>query len=131
MSIWSNLQSFKRYLLYGKAGDLFAIEQREIPYPSNYPTLVDFKSGIDFGKFGAFNKMKLRLSHKDYLLAFGILVAVIVMLTTLVYTEVAHPESKNREVTPQRKSGLHISPSVILKKAFEKVDFKALASKTH
>jgi hypothetical protein len=71
--------------------------------------------------------MKLKLSHKDYLLALGILVAVIVMLTTLVYTEVANPESKNEETPPQRKTGLNVSPSVILKKVFEKVDFKSLA----
>jgi hypothetical protein len=75
--------------------------------------------------------MKLRLSDKDYLLALGILVAVIVMLTTLVYTEVANPESKNSEVTPQRKTGLHVSPSVLLKKVFEKVDFRSFASKNH
>jgi hypothetical protein len=70
--------------------------------------------------------MKLKLSRKDYLLALGIVVAAIVILTTLVYKEVAHPESKNREVTPERKTGLHISPTVILKKVMEKVDLKAL-----
>jgi hypothetical protein len=75
--------------------------------------------------------MKLRLSDKDYLLALGILVAVIVMLTTLVYTEVANPESKNHEVTPPPKTGLNVSPSVFLKKVFEKVDFKSFASKNH
>jgi len=75
--------------------------------------------------------MKLRLSHKDYLLALGILVAVIVLFTTLVYTEIANPESKNQEVSPQRKTGLHVSPSVILKKVFEKVDFKSIANKNH
>jgi hypothetical protein len=74
--------------------------------------------------------MKLRLSDKDYLLALGILVAVIVMLTTLVYTEVTNPETRNREVAP-RKAGLTASPSVILKKVFEKVDFKSLAGKNH
>lgn len=75
--------------------------------------------------------MKLRLSHKDYLLALGILVAVIVTLTTLVYTEVVNPESKNREATPPRKTGLNASPSVILKKIFERVDFKSLANKNN
>ena len=74
--------------------------------------------------------MKLKLSHKDYLLALGILVAVIIMLTTLVYTETINPETKNRE-TPPRKTGLHVSPSVILKKVIERVDLKSLASKTH
>ena len=75
--------------------------------------------------------MKLRLTHKDYLLALGILVAVIVMLTSLVYTETLNPETKNRENPPQRKTGLHVSPSVILKNVFEKVDFKSLANKNH
>ncbi len=73
--------------------------------------------------------MKLKLSHKDYLLALGILVAVIVMLTTLVYTETLNPETKNRETPPQRKTGLHVSPSVVLKKVFESIDFKSLANK--
>jgi hypothetical protein len=76
-------------------------------------------------------EMKLRLSHKDYLLALGILVAVIVMMTTLVYTEVANPESKNREITPPRKTGLNSSPSVLLKRVFEKIDFKSLANQAH
>jgi hypothetical protein len=75
--------------------------------------------------------MKLKLSHKDYLLAFGILVAVIVMLTTLVYTETINPESKRTETAPQRKTGLNISPSVILKKVIERVDFKSLTSNNH
>ncbi len=71
--------------------------------------------------------MKLKLSHKDYLLALGILVAVIVMLTTLVFTEAKSPESKNGEVTPPRKTGFHLSPTVILKKVIERVDLKAFA----
>ena len=75
--------------------------------------------------------MKLRLSDKDYLLALGILVAVIVMLTTLFYTEVTNPESKSHQASPQRKTGLNVSPSVVFKKVFEKVDFKSLAPKTH
>lgn len=71
--------------------------------------------------------MKLKLSHKDYLLALGILVAVIVMFTTIVYTEATHPESKNKEVTPQLKTSLQVSPAVILKKVIERVDLKAFA----
>ena len=75
--------------------------------------------------------MKLRLSHKDYLLALGILVAVIVLLTTLVYTETLNPETKNRENPPQRKTGINVSPSVVIKKIFDRVDFKSLAPKNH
>lgn len=75
--------------------------------------------------------MRLKLSHKDYLLALGILVAVIVMLTTLVYKDTINPESKNKENTPQQKTGFNVSPSVLLKKVFEKVDFKSLATKNN
>ena len=75
--------------------------------------------------------MRLKLSHKDYLLALGILVAVIVMLTTLVYKDTINPESKNMENTPQQKTGFNVSPSVVLKKVFEKVDFKSLATKNN
>ena len=71
--------------------------------------------------------MKLKLSHKDYLLLLGILVAAIVLFTTLLFTEATHPESKNKEVTPQLKTGLQISPSAILKKVIERVDLKAFA----
>ncbi len=70
--------------------------------------------------------MKLKLSHKDYLLLLGIVVAAIVMFTTLVYTEATNPESKNKEVTPQLKTGLQVSPKVILKKVIERVDLKAV-----
>jgi uncharacterized membrane protein len=70
--------------------------------------------------------MKLKLSHKDYLLLLGIVVAAIVMFTTLVYTEATNPESKNKEVTPQLKTGLQVSPKVILKKVIERVDLKAI-----
>ncbi|MEK6783211.1 MAG: hypothetical protein AABY93_16035 [Bacteroidota bacterium] len=71
---------------------------------------------------------KFQLSDKDYLLALGILVAVIIMLTTLVYTDVPKPETKNGQ-PPQQKTGLYLTPSVLLKKVVEKVDFKSLIQK--
>ncbi|MBK5277764.1 MAG: hypothetical protein JJE09_02765 [Bacteroidia bacterium] len=73
--------------------------------------------------------MKIRLSHKDYLLALGILVAVIVMLTTLVYTETLNPESKNDRPPVPGKTGLRVSPSVIIKKIVGDVNFKSLSHK--
>ncbi len=75
--------------------------------------------------------MKLKLSHKDYLLALGILVAVIVMLTTLVYTDTLNPETKNAQTPAQRKTGLNISPSVIFKKVIGEIDFNSLLRKNH
>ena len=87
--------------------------------------MVDFNSGTYFGYLNI--EMKLKLSHKDYLLALGILVAVVIMLTTLVYTETVNPETKTE--APQRKTGLNVSPSVIMKKIFDRVDFKSLVDK--
>ena len=75
--------------------------------------------------------MKLKLSHKDYLLALGILVAVIVMLTTLVYTDTLNPEAKNAQTPAQRKTGLNISASVIFKKVIGEINFNSLLRKNH
>ena len=72
---------------------------------------------------------KFQLSDKDYLLALGILVAVIIMLTTLVYTDVPKPETKNGQTPAQQKTGFYLTPSVLLKKVVEKVDFKSLIQK--
>lgn len=68
--------------------------------------------------------MKLKLSHKDYLLALGIVVAAIVMLTTWAYTEIPKVESKNATAPVTRKTSVNISPAVILKKLIEKADLK-------
>lgn len=67
--------------------------------------------------------MKFRLSDKDLLLALGILVAVIITLTTLVFRD-RLPENKTSESTPP-KTSLNAVPAVLLKKALEKVDFNA------
>lgn len=65
--------------------------------------------------------MKLKLSHKDYLLALGIIVAAIVMLTTWAYTEMPTSESKNT-VAPKTKAD--ISPTIILKKLIDRAELK-------
>lgn len=74
--------------------------------------------------------MKLKLSHKDYLLALGILVAAIIMVTTLVYSDAIAPASKRSEnTTPHKTTGFTISPSVLFKKVVEQVDLKSLTRK--
>jgi hypothetical protein len=75
--------------------------------------------------------MKPKLSHKDHLLALGILVAVIVMLTTLWYSDASNLETKNYQTPSEAKTGLNSAPSVVLKKIIEKIDFRYLSRKNH
>ena len=75
--------------------------------------------------------MKLKLSHKDYLLALGVLVAVVVMLTTVWYTDASNQETKNYQTPSKPKVDLNSAPSVVLKKFIEKMDFKSLSKKNH
>jgi hypothetical protein len=57
----------------------------------------------------------MKLSYKDLLLLFGILVAVIITLTTLVYhEEPLAPKTSETEVAP--KTGF-VNPGGLIKKA--------------
>jgi hypothetical protein len=69
-------------------------------------------------------KIKMKLSYKDLLLLVGILVAVIIALTTLVFTEKL-PEATQVSPVP-KKSSLNASPSVVIKKIIEKADLNSL-----
>ena len=75
--------------------------------------------------------MKLKLSHKDYLLALGVLVAVVVMLTTVWYSDSSNQETKNDQSPSKPNTGLNSAPSVLLKKFIEKMDFKFPSKKNH
>src|SRR5258706_5121575 len=66
------------------ARDLFGFVQMTKEIEKNYPGLVDFGSGTTIVLS---NPVKMRLSYKDLLLLIGILVAVIIAFTTLVYHE--------------------------------------------
>lgn len=68
--------------------------------------------------------MKLNLSHKDYLLALGIVVAAIVMLTTWAYTEIPTTASKNTGTPVAPKTNVDISPTIILKKLIDRAELK-------
>jgi hypothetical protein len=68
-------------------------------------------------------RMKLKLSYKDFLLLLGILVAVIITLTTLVYKE-SLPEAT--QITPiPKKSSMNTTPSVVVKKLLRKVELSS------
>jgi hypothetical protein len=72
-------------------------------------------------------KMKMKLSHKDLLLLVGILVAVIIALTTVVFTE-THPEATQIAPAP-KKSSLNSGPAVVIKKVLERVSLNSLVQK--
>lgn len=69
----------------------------------------------------------MKLSSKDLLLLVGILVALIIALTTLVFKENL-PEATQISPGP-KKSSLHSAPSVVVRKMIEKVDLASLIRK--
>jgi hypothetical protein len=70
----------------------------------------------------ALDNVKMKLSHKDLLLLIGILVAVIIALTTLVYREDA--TGTKQSATPQQKSNIDASPSVMVERLLSRIDFR-------
>ena len=66
----------------------------------------------------------MKLTHKDILLLLGIIVAVIITLTTLVYTErtSTSPTSHNND---QPKAKTSMNSSILAKKLIEVIDFKS------
>ena len=71
----------------------------------------------------ALETVKMKLSHRDLLLLLGILVALIIGLTTLVYQE---STNYGRQTSTPAKSGLNSSPAVMVKKLIEKVDIRSV-----
>ncbi len=66
----------------------------------------------------------MKFSYKDLLLLAGIIVAVIITLTTLVYSEKS-PEAA-QGAPAGKKSSLNATPSVVVKKLLERVDLRSL-----
>ena len=82
----------------------------------NYRNLVDSSVGIGFGTL----KIEfMKFSGKDILLVFGIIVAIIVTLTTMAYSE--QSASLPKMETPVKKASLQGAAVSILKKTLEQV----------
>lgn len=64
----------------------------------------------------------MKFSNKDILLLFGILIAVIVALTTMVYTDWSETHQKESEISKPNTS--LSAPSALLRKAIDKIDGK-------
>jgi hypothetical protein len=85
----------------------------------NYPLLDDYKFGTVIVDLTP--KMIKKFSYKDLLLLLGILVAVIVTLTTLVYKENSTEANSIAPAPPLPKASSMTEPLKIANKLFEKV----------
>lgn len=84
--------------------------------------MVDFKCGIGFG---IFKMVKMSFSNKDLLLLFGIVIAVIVTLTTIAYS--SGTELKNETSQNSLKSNSSLpAPTGLVKKVIDKIDLNLL-----
>jgi hypothetical protein len=86
--------------------------------------LVDYRFGIEIVDLV---NVKTKLSYKDFLLLVGVLVAVIIALTTWVYTENL-PEA-TQMTPPSKKSSLMANPSAVVQKLLDHVGKTPLAHK--
>ncbi|HEY5691149.1 MAG TPA: hypothetical protein VIS49_06815 [Cyclobacteriaceae bacterium] len=82
----------------------------------------DFNYGTPFGTF---IMVKINLSNRDLLLLFGILIAVVVTLTTIVFNERAElkNETSQKDLNPNTSLA---TPSGLIKKAIDKIDLNPL-----
>jgi hypothetical protein len=82
----------------------------------------DFNCGIGFGTFGY---VKMKFSNKDLLLLFGILIAVIVTLTTMVFSEGVNSKGSTSQNSIKPSTSL-AEPSVFIRRAIDKIEFRLL-----
>jgi hypothetical protein len=82
----------------------------------------DFNCGIGFGTFGY---VKMKFSNKDLLLLFGILIAVIVTLTTMVFREEINVKGNTSQNSIKPNTSL-AEPSGFIRRAIDKIEFKSL-----
>lgn len=89
-----------------------------------YRNMDDSEYGIRFGKF---IMVKMRLSDKDLLLLFGILIAVVIAITTLAFNEdgALKKEASQKELQPKTSLAPPTATGLI-KKAIEKIDLDDL-----
>lgn len=82
----------------------------------------DFNYGTPFGTF---IMVRINLSNRDLLLLFGILVAVVVTLTTIAFNEGTglKNETSQKELNPNTSL---VTPSELVKKAIDKIDLNLL-----
>jgi hypothetical protein len=86
--------------VYEKTGDLFDFVQNGFSELTNYPYLVDFLTGTTMV---ALDIRSMKVTRNDILLFLGIIVAVIITLTTLVFTERASSSSATQNAPTVRE----------------------------
>ena len=80
--------------------------------------MADFSSGTEFGKFDK-NK-SMRLSNRDIVLVIGIVVALVVTLTALVYRDKL--ETAKRRMPAPKKTSMNATANKLIEFFSSKVD---------
>jgi hypothetical protein len=101
---------------------LYGNEQQNEPKVEFYRKMDDFNCGIPFGTF---NMVKMNFSNKDLLLLFGILIAVVVTLTTIAVKEGADLNNESSQ-TEQKPTTSLVTPTGLIKKAIDKISLDLL-----
>lgn len=101
---------------------MFKSEQQIGPKAQFYRKMDDFNYGTPFGTF---IMVKINFSNRDLLLLFGILIAVVVTLTTIAFKEGTElkNETSQKELNPNTSL---VTPSGLIKKAIDKIDLNLL-----
>lgn len=68
--------------------------------------------------------MKMRFSNKDLLLLFGIVIAVIIALTTMVFREV--PDTSHETTQNAARPNTSLNTNGIIQKAIDRIEFNSL-----
>jgi len=68
--------------------------------------------------------MKMRFSNKDLLLLFGIVIAVIIALTTMVFREV--PDTSHETTRNAVNPNTSLNTNGIIQKAIDRIEFHSL-----
>ena len=104
--------------MYDSVRDSVRIRTKRSSKKAKLPRFGRLQNWHPIGKFE--NAMKNRLSHKDLILLIGIVVAIIVAFTTLVYSD--DQKEANKEIVPVPvKTSLVSKPAELVKKIIRKV----------
>ncbi|MEQ8303842.1 MAG: hypothetical protein RIB47_10655 [Cyclobacteriaceae bacterium] len=65
----------------------------------------------------------MRISNRDFLLLFGVLIAVIITLTTVAYTDWSTKETSQNSLTPKTGS---LTPTRMMKDVIDRIEIMSL-----
>ena len=82
-------------------------------YPRNYPTMDDYRFGTPLVHLDTRNMKKL--SHKDLIIALGVLVAAVIVITSVYFKDTT--DARNSMRAPEKK----VKPAAIINTVLQKL----------